>query len=50
MIKKNKISQADKKTWEDYTKNPTDIIDKEKFEKKKLLIIKDLNLTYMVLV
>ena len=34
MIKKNKISQADKKTWEDYTKNPTDIIDKEKFEKK----------------
>ena len=34
MIKKNKISQVDKKTWEDYTKNPTDIIDKEKFVKK----------------
>lgn len=36
MIKKNKISQEDLKTWEDYTKNPTDIIDKDKSKKLDL--------------
>ena len=29
MIKKKNRSQEDKKTWEDYIKNPTDIYDKE---------------------
>ena len=30
MIKKKEPSQADKKTWEDYIKNPSDIYDKDK--------------------
>ena len=30
MTKKNDPSQEDKKTWEDYVKNPSDIYDKEK--------------------
>ena len=30
MIKKKALPEEDKKTWEDYTKNPTDIYDKEK--------------------
>ena len=29
MKDKDKISKKDKKTWEEYTKNPKDIIDKE---------------------
>ena len=31
MIKKKNISQKDINTWEDYTKNPDDIVDKDKF-------------------
>ena len=30
MIKKKDLSQEDKKTWEDYIKNPSDIYDKDK--------------------
>ncbi len=30
MIKKKDTNQKDKKTWEEYIKNPTDIYDKEK--------------------
>ena len=30
MKKKTKISQEDIKTWQDYIKNPTDVIDKDK--------------------
>ena len=30
MIKKKEPNQQDKKTWEDYIKNPTDIYDKDK--------------------
>ncbi len=30
MIKKKGINQEDKKTWEDYIKNPSDIYDKDK--------------------
>ena len=30
MIKKKEPSQEDKKTWEDYIKNPSDIYDKDK--------------------
>ena len=30
MIKKKGLPEEDKKTWDDYTKNPTDIYDKEK--------------------
>ena len=29
MIKKKNFSQADKKTWENYIKNPSNIYDKE---------------------
>ena len=29
MIKKKNLSQEDKKTWEDYLKNPSDIFDKD---------------------
>ena len=32
MRKKNFLSQGDKKTWEDYIKNPQDIYDKDKSE------------------
>ena len=30
MTKKKELSQEDLKTWEEYTKNPSDIFDKEK--------------------
>ena len=30
--KKNGLSQGDKKTWEDFIKNPTDVYDKDKSE------------------
>ena len=30
MIKKKELNQEDKKTWEDYIKNPSDIYDKDK--------------------
>ena len=30
MIKKKESNQEDKKTWEDYIKNPSDIYDKDK--------------------
>ena len=30
MIKKKEINQEDKKTWEDYIKNPSDIYDKDR--------------------
>ena len=40
MIKKKETNQEDKKTWEDYIKNPFDIYDKDKvdsnnFKRKK---------------
>ena len=34
MIKKKNLSQEDKKTWEDYIKDPSDIFDKDKNNKK----------------
>ena len=34
MIKKKVLSQEDKKTWEDYIKNPSDIYDKDKKNQK----------------
>ena len=34
MIKKKELNQADKKTWEDYIKNPSDIYDKDKNNSK----------------
>ncbi len=34
MIKKKDLSQEDKKTWEDYIKNPSDIYDKDKKNQK----------------
>ena len=36
MSKKNNLSQGDKKTWEDYTKNPQDIYDKDKLDNKSI--------------
>ena len=33
MIKKLKISPKDIDTWQDYIKNPTDVIDKDKVDK-----------------
>jgi len=37
-VKKNKnISQVDINTWQDYIKNPTDITDKDKLSKDKIL-------------
>ncbi len=35
MIKKKDLSQKDKKTWEDFIKNPSDIYDKEKNNQKR---------------
>ena len=47
MIKKKDLSQENKKAWEEYVKNPSDIYDKEKsshnIPKKKT----DLNLIFM---
>ena len=34
MIKKNDLSKEDKKIWEDYTKDPSDIYDKDKSNQK----------------
>ena len=34
MIKKKNISQEDINTWKNYIKNPTDIIDKDNFQKE----------------
>ena len=34
MIKKKDLSQEDKKTWEDYIKDPSDVYDKEKNNQK----------------
>ena len=34
MIKKKELNQEDKKTWEDYIRNPSDIYDKDKNIKK----------------
>ena len=42
MIKKKDLSFEDKKIWEDYIKNPSDIFDKEKInslETKKKIVI-----------
>ncbi len=36
MIKKRFISQKDKKDWEEFLKNPTDIFDKEHKDEKKV--------------
>ena len=35
MIKKKDLSKEDKKTWEDYIKDPSDIYDKDKNNQKK---------------
>ena len=35
MIKKKVLSQEDRKIWEDYIKNPSDIYDKDKKNQKK---------------
>tara|TARA_B100000989_G_scaffold298124_1_gene286204 strand:- start:1375 stop:1794 length:420 start_codon:yes stop_codon:yes gene_type:complete len=35
VIKKKDLSEVDKKVWEDYTKNPSDIYDKERDTLKK---------------
>tara|TARA_X000001036_G_scaffold437413_1_gene482684 strand:- start:2472 stop:2888 length:417 start_codon:yes stop_codon:yes gene_type:complete len=35
VIKKKDLSQKDKKTWEDFIKNPSDIYDKEKNNQKR---------------
>jgi len=34
VIKKKELNQADKKTWDDYIKNPSDIYDKDKKNSK----------------
>ena len=34
MSKKKDLSQIDKKTWEDYIKDPSDIYDKDKYNQK----------------
>ena len=34
MIKKKDLSELDKKVWEDYIKNPSDIYDKDKANPK----------------
>ena len=34
MSKKKDLSQKDKKTWEDYIKDPSDIYDKDKYNQK----------------
>ena len=49
MIKKKDLSQEDKKTWEDYIKDPSDIYDKDKNNQKNMKEKKDLNLIFMVL-
>ena len=36
MIKKKDLSEEDKKTWEDYIKDPSDIYDKEKNNQKTI--------------
>jgi len=35
VIKKRDLSQEDKKTWEDYIKDPSDIYDKDKINQKE---------------
>ena len=35
MIKKKYLSKEDKKVWEDYIKNPSDVFDKDKSNLKK---------------
>ena len=36
MIKKKDLSQEDKKTWEDYIKDPSDIYDKDSNNRKEI--------------
>ena len=36
MNKKKNLSQEDKKTWEDYIKDPSDIYDKDKNNQKSI--------------
>ena len=36
MIKKKYLSKEDKKVWEDYIKNPSDVFDKDKSNLKKI--------------
>ena len=36
MIKKKGLSEEDKKTWQDYIKDPSDIYDKDRNNKKKI--------------
>ena len=35
MKKKSKLSEKDKKSWEDFLKNPSDVKDKEEYESEK---------------
>ena len=48
MIKKKDLSQEDKKTWEDYIKDPSGIYDKDK-KIKKISKKRDLSLIFTVL-
>ena len=48
MIKKKDLSQEDKKTWEDYIKDPSGIYDKDN-KIKKISEKRDLNLIFTVL-
>ena len=42
MIKKKNLSEEDKKIWEDYVKDPSDIFDKDvgvnNYQKKKIVL------------
>ena len=49
MIKKKDLSQEDKKTWEDYINNPSDVYDKENNHFRNNSRRGDSNLIYMVL-
>ena len=48
MIKKKVLSQEDRKIWEDYIKDPSDIYDKEKNNQKKKILGSNLIFTVLL--
>ena len=49
MKKKKSISEIDRKIWQEYTKNPNDLYDKDINKEVNSKKKKDLNLIFMVI-
>ena len=47
MNKKKSITEKDKKDWDNFLKNPTEVFDKEEFKKENISKEKNLNLIFM---